>query len=116
MTEIKRTGPPTTADGDEWTVPLNAEPERSWVRRFNEPGDSAPAPEGVRFHGRGAIFRSSPEQVPRRVQDLDGWIESANRRVAETRGEQARQSALKAEANEAERQRVRDLNQRFKDL
>lgn len=118
--DIQRTGPPTTADGVDWMVRLSAMPPAEWVVLFEadargeQPPGSARWPVNVQFVE--VRFPSTPDKLPRAVEQLDqritranddyrNWLEAAHRK-----GEARRQGEI------VEAERVRDLNDRFKNL
>jgi hypothetical protein len=117
---IHRTGPPTTADGKEWAIRLSAAPPAEWLVRFQADarGDDAAGRD------RGPVndqyvevqFASTPDNLPRAVDHIEqrigranddyrSWLDAAHRK-----GEARRQGEI------VEAERVRDLNERFKNL
>src|SRR5438094_622457 len=119
FTEIRRSGPPTTTDGSEWTIPISGQPPDEWVRFFEREA-GADSKATVRWMANVHViqlgFKSVPDDVGQNVQAIDrcialandayrNWLEAAHRK-----GEQRR----RGEQTEADR--VRDLNERFKDL
>lgn len=118
FTDIKRSGPPTTKNGSEWEVPLSGEPPREWVRAFNDPGEysTVAVPQGVMFQPGRLIFRSSPEHVAHWVDYIDKWAARSNETYRRWLDQAHRAAEQHRRAQEAEAERVRDLNDRFKNL
>jgi hypothetical protein len=118
--DIQRTGPPTTADGKEWTVHLSAAPPAEWLVLFqadargDEAAGSVRWPVNVQFVE--LRFASTPDNLPRALEhlgqrivrandDYRSWLDAAHRK-----GEARQQNAV------VEADRVRELNERFKNL
>ena len=118
--DIQRIGPPTTADGKEWTVKLSAAPPAEWLVLFQadargeEAAASARWPVNVQFIE--VRFDSTPDNLPRALEhlgerivrandDYRSWLDTAHRK-----GEARQQDAV------LEADRVRELNERFKNL
>lgn len=118
--DIQRAGPPTTADGKEWTVRLTAAPPAEWLVLFQadargeEAASSARWPVNVQFVE--LRFASTPDNLPRALEHLGQRIVRANEDyrtwldAAHRKGEARQQDAV------VEADRVRDLNERFKNL
>jgi hypothetical protein len=113
--EIKRTGPPTTRNGVEWEIVLSGEPPPGWLQLFRRPDEltAAAAPQAVFFRGRIALFRASDDQVEHWIKSIDQWIAATNRRYGELLEEQKRQ---REQHESTDKERIRLLNDRFKDL
>lgn len=119
MSEIRRTGPPTPRDIKgrivTWTVPINASPPKAWLEYFVRTKDQSILcnPDRVRFYLGTMIFDSEEANVRDWIEFLEKWIASANLRYAE----QLRQEEAAREAQAADpAQRLRDLEERFKNL
>jgi hypothetical protein len=115
--EIKRTGPPTTRNGVEWEIVLSGEPTPGWIQLFRQhPAEvaSVAVPQGVFFRGRIALFRASEDQVEHWVRSIDQWIVTANARSDELLDEKRRRRAQLESTHDKER--IGQLNDRFKDL
>jgi len=120
FTDIQRSGPPTTADGVEWTVRLSAAPPAEWLGFFEKDVRGEEAASGARWPVNVQFielrFASSPENLPRAVEHLEQRIRRANDEyrnwldAAHRKGEARRQGEI------VEADRVRDLNERFKNL
>jgi hypothetical protein len=118
MDEIKRTTSPETKNGTEWEVRLSAIPSREWLDLFKVSGEASvtAVPRRVVFDRDAAFFKSDEQHVEHWIRLIDKWIASTNARSA-TRFEQAsRDRATREESETKERERIRDLNDRFKNL
>jgi hypothetical protein len=116
--EIKRTGPPTTRNGVEWEIVLSGEPPPGWLQLFRHPEalTSAAVPQAVFLRGRVALFRASEDQVEHWVRTIDQWIVTTNARYAEVLDERKRERAQLESTHTPDKERIRQLNDRFKDL
>ena len=119
FSDIRRSGPPTTTNGTEWAIPIPSQPPPEWVGFFERAAGAAfPATvqSAVNVHVVHLAFKSAPDDVGHNVQEIDRCIAQANGEyrgyleAAHRKGEQRR----RGEQTEADR--VRDLNDRFKDL
>jgi hypothetical protein len=120
FTDIQRSGPPTTTDGQQWIIRVSAQPPDEWLTLFKDDVGGDPATGGGRWAVNAQFaelrFNSSPENLPRAVEYVEQRIERANeayRRwldAAHRKGEARRQGEI------IEADRVRDLNERFKNL
>ena len=118
MDDIKRTTAPETRNGSEWEVKLSAIPSREWLDLFKASGEASvtAVPRRVVFDRDAAFFKSDEEHVEHWIRLIDKWIASTNARSA-SRFEQASRDRLTREESETrERDRIRDLNERFKNL
>lgn len=115
---IKRTGPPTTRNGVEWEIVLSDAPPPGWMQLFRSPEDttSAAVPQSVFFRGRIALFRAGEDQVESWVRSIDQWIAAANRRHAEAVETLKRERAHHDATHTTDKERIRQLNDKFKDL
>lgn len=119
MTEIRRTGPPTPRDIKgktvTWTLPINVTPPKAWLEYFVRTKDRSIlcAPERVRFYMGTMIFESEEVNVRNWIEFIEKWTASANERYAE----QLRQEEAAREEQAVDpAQRLRDLEERFKNL
>jgi len=119
FTDIQRSGPPITGNGLEWTVRLSTQPPEEWLAFFEKDAGgnvSSGARWAVNVQFVELRFSSSPDNLPRTVEHIDERIRRANddyRRwlnEAHRRGDERRQGEI------TEADRVRDLNERFKNL
>jgi hypothetical protein len=118
FTDIQRSGPPTTRNGTEWVVPISVQPSDDWLRFFKLEGrDVSVAVEWVlNVRSIQLRFTSSPDDLPHTVQSIDRWIAKANEQYRDWLQETHRQSAERRRGEQTEADRIRDLNQQFKDL
>jgi hypothetical protein len=118
FTDIHRSGPPTTGNGVEWTIPISAQPPPEWLELFQKDADSATDA------GRWAVnvqfvelrFRSSPDNVPRAVKNIEERIDRANDGYRHWLDEAHRKGDERRQDERTQADLVRDLNDRFKDL
>jgi len=117
---IKRMTAPATVNGRQWEVQLSAAPSREWLEFFRRAGGPsvAPAesPQRVTFDRASAVFRTDAEHVEQWIEWIDGWIgwADARHRQSVEAADIARSARLDAEAKE--RDRIVELNERFKHL
>jgi hypothetical protein len=118
MDEIKRTSGPQTTNGKRWQVQINATPSREWRELFKASGDSTNAVtlRRLEFDDASLAFESDEDHVPSWIAAIDKWIASTNarHRTSLERGRRERSERIDADARE--RERIRQLNDRFKDL
>ena len=119
FTDIQRSGPPTTANGLEWTVRLSAQPPEEWLAFFQKDGDgnvSSGARWAVNVQSVELRLSSSPDDLPRTVENIDQRIGRANDDYRHWLSEAHRQSDERRRGEITEAERVCDLNERFKNL
>jgi hypothetical protein len=118
--DIKRQPGATTKDGTEWETRLNRMPPEPWKNFFMKPNEatSVHTPAGVDFRNVGGetalFFRADATQVEDRLRWIDKWIVWANRnyrRWFEEEQQRREQGSVRAQA---EAERIRELNERFK--
>ena len=115
---IKRTSGPQTTNALRWEMALSGVPTRQWLALFKASGDPTAkvAPQRVEFDLASVAFRSDEDQVEHWVASIDSWIASTNARY-QLSLEQARRLRLdRGDAASRERERIQQLNDRFKDL
>ena len=116
--EIKRTTGPQTTNGRRWEVQLSATPTPDWLQLFKGSGEfSARAlPQRVEFDRASAVFKCEEDRVEHWIESIDKWIASTNARHLMTL-EQARRARFdQVDAAAKEKERIQQLNDRFKDL
>lgn len=119
MDEIKRIGPPIpiAARGSEYelSVALNAIPSPAWRRVFQAPDEwKEPChPSRITVRHRMLIFASEEARVPLWMEQIDKWIDAANRKRAEMTGSMA---TGEDGGGDDRRQTLRELTDRLKDL
>jgi len=118
FTDIQRSGPPTTRNGTEWVVPISVQPSDDWLQFFKTEGrDVSVSAEWVlNVQSVQLRFRSSPDDLPHNVQTIDRWIGKANEQYRHWLEEAHRQGDERRRGEQTEADRVRDLNERFRDL
>jgi hypothetical protein len=119
FTNVRRSGPPTTADGSQWAIPISTQPPDEWLellRRESE-ADSSVAMKWVpNVRVVQLEFTCTPDAVPRHVETIDRWITRANDQYRIWLDEAHRKSSVRRRDAQTEADRVRDLNERFKNL
>ena len=117
---ITRTTPPVTTDGTRWEVQLSEVPTAEWLKYFRLSGDPfgsrAESPQRVVFDRASAVFKSDEGHVEQWIESLDRWLATTAARYATSLEEAnlARTTRLEAEAHQ--RERIHQLNDRFKSL
>jgi hypothetical protein len=116
--EIKRTSGPQTTDGKRWQVQISATPSREWRDLFKASGESSNtvALRRLEFDDASVAFPSDEDHVKPWIEAIDKWFASTNarHRISEERVRRDRSERLDADSKE--RERIRQMNDRFKDL
>jgi hypothetical protein len=120
FTDIFRSGPPTTGNGLQWTIRISKAPPAEWLEFFKNDARG----EGATGGGQWAVnvqyvdlgFSSSPDNLPRAVEHIDQRIRRANDDYRRWLDEAHRKGDERRQGEVTEADRVRDLNERFKDL
>jgi hypothetical protein len=121
VSEIKRTGPPSARDVKgktiTWTLPLSAMPDKEWRKFFVQTRDTTVVcnPRSVAMYQGLMVFESVEDDVPTWISFIDKWMAAANARYAEWEGQQRRLRGDDADPRDRDR-KLRDLNEKFKDL
>ena len=119
---IRRTTAPETANGSRWEVQLSAVPSREWLEVFKgaeegpAPATAAPTPRRVVFDRASANFKSDEDHVERWIAAIDRWLAWTNERYGLSLDEASRERASRAAAEAKQRERIRQMNDRFKGL
>ena len=119
---IKRTTAPCTKDGSRWEVELSAVPSREWLEFFKKAGEASASsvaalqPGRVTFDRASAVFKSDEHHVEEWIASLDRWITWAETRYIMSLDEAARERTLRLDTEARQRERIHQLNERFKDL
>jgi hypothetical protein len=116
---IKRTTGPSTTDGTRWEVQLSAAPSRDWLQLFKTvPTEAAgaPAPQRLVFDRASVGFKSDAEHVATWVQCVDRWLAWTEAKYLVALDEAGRARSIHLEAEARERERIQQLNDRFKNL
>jgi hypothetical protein len=118
LDDIKRTSAPETQNGTRWEVQLSAPPSREWLDLFKVSGEysAVAVPQRVVFDRSTAVFKSDAERVEHWVHSIDKWIASTNARHASRLEQASRDRATREDSETRERERIRQLNERFKNL
>ena len=118
MDDIKRTTGPETRNGTQWEVQLSAEPRREWLEFFKLSRESSATivPQRVVFDRSTAFFKSDEQHVEHWIQSIDKWIASTNARYASSLDKASLERATREDAETREKERIRQLNERFKNL
>ncbi len=116
--EIKRTTPPQTTDGVRWSVQLSAIPPRPWLEFFKSAArsDGTTTPQLVVFDRASATFKSDEHHVEQWIAAFDRWLASTDARYQMSVDEAHRERSVKLDAEAKQRERVQQLNDRFKNL
>ena len=117
---IKRTTGPQTTNGSRWEVQLSAVPSREWLEFFKSSGGpslpAAASPQRIVFDRASASFTSDEDHVEQWIESIDRWIAAAEARYAMSLDEASRERSVRLEAEAKNRERIRQLNDRFKNL
>lgn len=121
MDVIKRTTGPETTNGNQWEVQLSVAPPPEWLEFFKQAGDaSAPAtsprPKRVIFDRASVVFKSDEDHVEQWIEAIDKWIASAEARYVMSLDEASRKRSLRLDDEARQRERIQQLNERFKNL
>ena len=116
--EIKRTTSPHTTDGKRWEMQLSAIPSREWLDLFKSAGEfsKTAVPQRVEFDRVCAVFRSDEDHVEHWIESIDKWIASTNARYLISLERVRRERSDRVDAETREKERIQQLNDRFKDL
>jgi hypothetical protein len=116
---IKRTTSPATTDGTRWEVQLSATPAREWLQFFKMlPSEAPGAPSSRRlvFDRASLVFKSHEDQVVAWIESIDRWLAWTDARYVVSLDEASRARSLRLETEAKERDRIQQLNDRFKNL
>ena len=116
--EIKRTSGPQTTDGKRWHVQISATPSREWRELFKASGDfsNTVVPRRLEFDQASVAFQSKEDQVKPWIEAIDKWLASTNARQRISQERVRRDRSERLDADSKERERIQQLNDRFKDL
>lgn len=117
IADIRRTTPPSTKNGREWEVQLSTAPEREWLEIFKRAGESSVTNlQRVVFDRDTAFFTSGAPHVEDWVRAIDKGILATNERYTASLDQASRARATRETAETVEKERIRELNERFKNL
>ena len=118
MDAIRRTTAPATTNGSRWEVQLSAVPPREWLDFFKASGSASgvTTPQLVVFDRSSATFKSDEDHVEQWIESIDKWIASADARYRASLDEASRERSIRLDVEAKERERIQQLNDRFKNL
>jgi hypothetical protein len=119
FTDIQRSGPPTTSNGTDWSIPISKQPPDEWLQFFKQQtreSASVTVEWAPNTHIVSLRFSSTPQDVRGSIESLDGRIAQANDTYRTWLEEAHRKGEARRLGERTEADRVRDLNERFKDL
>ena len=116
--EIKRTTGPQTTNGRRWEVQLSATPPPDWLELFKASGEASKKvlPQRVEFDRASAVFKSEEDEVEHWIESIDKWIASTNARHVKILEQVQRDRFDRIDAETKEKERIQQLNDRFKNL
>ena len=119
---IRRTTGPETTDGTRWEVQLSATPPPAWLEFFKQAGGAsissatAPRSQRVTFDRASIVFKSDEDHVEQWIEAIDRWIARAEARYVMSLDEASRQRSIRLDDEARQRERIQQLNDRFKNL
>ena len=117
---ITRTTGPATTDGTKWEVQLSAVPTAEWLKLFRMSGDPfgsrIESPQRVVFDRASLVFKSDEDHVEQWIASLDRWIAWTEARYAVSLDEASLERSTRMDADARQRERIQQLNDRFKNL
>jgi hypothetical protein len=115
---IKRTSAPETINGSRWQVQLSAVPSREWLEFFKISSKSVgvASPQLVVFDRASASFKSDEDHVEHWIASLDSWIAATDARHRLSLDEARRERSVRLDNEAKQRERIQELNERFKNL
>ena len=115
---IARTTAPETTDGTRWHVQLSETPPRQWLEFFKAAArsDGTTSPALVVFDRASASFKSTEDRVEQWIAALDRWIGSTDARYRLSLVEASRERLVRLDAEAKQRERIQQMNDRFKNL
>lgn len=117
---IKRITPPETKDGTRWIVQLSAAPTAEWLKFFKMSGEASASavmsPPRIVFDRASASFRSTEDHVEAWIVSLDRWIAWTESRYRMSLDEASRERTTRLDTEARQRERIQEMNERFKNL
>jgi hypothetical protein len=119
---IRRTAGPETTNGSRWEVQLSATPPPAWLEFFKHAGGAsassatAPRPQRVTFDRASIVFKSDEDHVEQWIEAIDKWIAGAEARYVMSLDEASRQRSMRLDDEAKQRERIKQMNDRFKNL
>jgi len=103
-------------------VQLSATPPPAWLEFFKQAGGAsassatAPRPQRVTFDRASIVFKSDEDHVEQWIEAIDKWIAWAEARYVMSLDEASRQRSIRLDDEAKQRERIQQLNERFKNL
>jgi hypothetical protein len=102
-------------------VQLSATPPPAWLEFFKQAGASAssataPRPQRVTFDRASIAFKSDEDHVEQWIEAIDKWIAWAEVRYVMSLDEASRQRSMRLDDEAKRRERIQQMNDRFKNL
>jgi hypothetical protein len=122
MDVIRRTTAPVTTNGSRWEVQLSAPPPPEWLQFFKQAGAASVSaiaalrPQRVTFDRTSVVFNSDENHVEQWIEAIDKWIAWAEVRYVSSLDEASRQRSIRLDDEARQRERIQQLNDRFKNL
>lgn len=117
---IKRTTAPQTTNGSLWEVQLSATPPPEWLEFFRQSGEAAASliisPRRMTFDRASAVFKSDEDHVEQWIEAIDKWIARTEARYVMSLDEASRKRSVRLDDEAKQRERIEQLNDRFKNL
>jgi hypothetical protein len=117
--EIKRTSGPQTIDGKRWEVQINATPSREWRELFKTVGEvttTTAVPRRLEFDRACVVFQSDEDHVKVWIEAIDRWFAATNAKHRLSLERAGRERSERLDADARQRERIQELNDRFKNL
>lgn len=116
--EIRRTSSPQTTNGKRWEVQINAVPCREWRDLFKSLAESSNTvvPRRLEFDRACVTFQSDENHVKPWIESIDRWFAATNARHRVSLERERRERFDRLDADAKERERIQELNDRFRNL
>jgi hypothetical protein len=117
---ITRTTAPETTNGTRWEVQLTATPPPAWAEFFKQSAEASsatsPRPHRVTLDRTSIVFKSDEDHVEQWIHAIDTWIEWADARYVMSLDEASRERSRRLDDEAKQRERIQQMNERFKNL
>jgi hypothetical protein len=103
-------------------VQLSTIPPPAWLEFFKQAGGAsassatAPRPQRVTFDRASIVFKSDEDHVEQWIEAIDKWIAGAEARYVLSLDEASRQRSMRLDDEAKQRARIKQMNDRFKNL
>ena len=116
--EVKRTSGPQTVDGKRWEVQISATPSREWRELFKTVVESSTTvvPRRLEFDRACVVFQSDEDHVKPWIEAIDRWLASTNAKHRLSLERAGRERSERLDADAKQRERIQQLNDRFRNL